>query len=286
MGYGWLAMEGADGCGGVRDRRRLTSELLVTLRDLAVPLTGEVIDAVGHAYSSNSAVLVLAHLAAQGADRPGALGGMAGLSRGATSNMLRRFEDAGVIERVAGPGDGRSVVVSLTSEGRRTERRLSAAVDAVLPDLQPRVKEAIGLLVDLGATPLPATTGQIDALAGRRTAMAIAEAGIALERAIAVSGSVAEVMTLAALEVEGPCRVRRVAQMLGITTGGATRLITRLEDDSTVSRTEEVNGDARAVVVAITDAGEQRLDVATEALRPYLDGLLQVMAAAAVTPER
>jgi len=49
------------------------------------------------------------------------------VSSGAMTNRLRRLEAAGLVERVSDPGDGRSLLVALTSKGHKV---IDEAVDA------------------------------------------------------------------------------------------------------------------------------------------------------------
>lgn len=63
-------------------------------------------------------------------------------SSGAMTNRLRRLEDAGLIERVADPEDGRGLLVRLTSDGL-------ALVDRIAPD---HVGNEAGLLASLDSS--------------------------------------------------------------------------------------------------------------------------------------
>ena len=57
----------------------------------------------------------------------GALAGAVMLSSGGMTKRLDRMEAAGLIERLANPGDRRGVLVGLTAQGRRT---IDAAIEA------------------------------------------------------------------------------------------------------------------------------------------------------------
>lgn len=264
-----------------RGRRRRTSALLAALRELSVPMSSAISRSVGDAYDSNGAVLVLTHLAEHGASRPGELGRVGRLSRGGMSNMLKRFERNGVVERTPGPGDGRSVLVSLTPGGVRLEQRLCEAVTSSLSELRPVVKEAIVLLVELGATsptPPPDPSG----VRRRRIVVALAEAGVVLGEVVSAPGPPTAVLTPAALDAEGPCRVGRVAQMLAITSGGATRVVEQLDGEGLVRRVHGVAGDGRGVAISLTARGERRLESVADDLSPHLDLLLGAMRSAAI----
>lgn len=75
-----------------------------------------------------------------------------GLDAGYLSRILKRFERAGLVRRARSDGDGRSVVVSATAEGRRAfadlDRRTLARMQALLAGLAPpdeaRLVHALG----------------------------------------------------------------------------------------------------------------------------------------------
>lgn len=84
----------------------------------------------------------------------GALAAAMLLSPAATTNRVDRLAGAGLVERIADPGDGRAVVVGLTPRGRRlaedavrthseNERRLLGGLDP------PRERALSDLLADL-----------------------------------------------------------------------------------------------------------------------------------------
>lgn len=73
---------------------------------------------------------------------------------------------------------------------------------------------------------------------------------------------------LVALDAFGPLRPVTITGLLGMTTGGATKVVDRLERRGLVQRHEgAVPGDRRAVVVGITDAGRRAIASADRELR-------------------
>ena len=73
----------------------------------------------------------------------------------------------------------------------------------------------------------------------------------------------------------GPVRAGDLAEFLGITSAGATRMLNRLEDDGYVSRFRDPEADQREVYIAPTAAGIAALRAANEVyferVERYLD---------------
>jgi DNA-binding MarR family transcriptional regulator len=95
-------------------------------------------------------------------------------------------------------------------------------------------------------------------------------------RSVAHPGwSLAALLTLARLE-EGPLRISELAAAEAVAQPTMTGLVRRLEADGFVLRKPDAE-DARAVRVAITDAGRKQLEIARDAraaaLRIRLDNL-------------
>ncbi len=59
-----------------------------------------------------------------------------------------------------------------------------------------------------------------------------------------------------------PVRVSDLAERLGVTSAGATRMLSKLEDFSFISRVRVPEGDQREVFVALTVSGVQALEAA------------------------
>ena len=62
----------------------------------------------------------------------------------------------------------------------------------------------------------------------------------------------------------GPVRAGDLAEFIGITSAGATRMLNRLEDDGYISRYRDPEADQREVYIAPTSAGVEALRAANE----------------------
>lgn len=61
---------------------------------------------------------------------------------------------------------------------------------------------------------------------------------------------------------KGQVRVSDLAEALGVTSAGATRMLNKLEELGYVGRSRESDGDQREVAVALSAAGKQALEAA------------------------
>jgi DNA-binding MarR family transcriptional regulator len=108
---------------------------------------------------------------------------------------------------------------------------------------------------------------------------AIAASGVELERAIEgalpsdLHGNHA-ILALVALEIEGPLRPARLAERTGLTSGGTTKLLDRLERRGLVTRVFGlVPGDRRGSTVELTSDGHDAVAMAAQALRACVPSL-------------
>ena len=86
--------------------------------------------------------------------------------------------------------------------------------------------------------------------------------------------------TLVLLHRDGPQRPTRIAELTGLTSGGATKLITRLETAGLVVREAgAVPSDGRAIVVSLTEAGNEKVGALLDAIAPHVDGLIDELVA-------
>jgi len=70
-------------------------------------------------------------------------------------------------------------------------------------------------------------------------------------------------------------RVSDLAEELGITSAGGTRMLNKLEDLGYVARSREREGDQREVVITLTDGGSQALDAANDIYFQRVDAEIQ-----------
>jgi len=92
------------------------------------------------------------------------------------------------------------------------------------------------------------------------------------------AGGMSSLVLLFELEQVGALRPKQVAELLGLTTGGATKLVDRLERQGTVTRTGAQAGDQRAVTVRITDEGRAIVAAARVGLVERLDDISATVA--------
>ena len=86
------------------------------------------------------------------------------------------------------------------------------------------------------------------------------------------------ISTLMLLHRDGPQRPTRIAELTGLTSGGATKLITRLETAGLVAReTGVVSSDGRAIVVSLTEVGSEKTTELVAVLAPHIDALIDAL---------
>ena len=264
-------------------RRRLLARALTLLLEVTLPArtrAGPVTDA---APVQSGVVHVLSRLVASDAVRPRDLLPAVHLPSGGLSNLLGRLEAAGLITRTADRGhDGRAVSLSITPKGRELEQRVARACADGVRESAAAVKELIVILVEAGATPRPVALPNACARETRAT-LGLVELHLTVEAAIATSdgnGDVNAAVALATLDHLGPCRPRLLADVLHLTSGGASRLIDRLEQAGHVERSRDaVAHDHRGVVVAITPSGVDHLSGLLEPMAARLDDVLGLVRA-------
>jgi DNA-binding MarR family transcriptional regulator len=108
------------------------------------------------------------------------------------------------------------------------------------------------------------------------------ELGSALEAACQLPLAWFEVLLQLRQSTDGRLKMSQMADAIVHSTGGTTRLVDRLEEARFVRR-EHCPSDRRSVYVAITDAGNSKLD---EALGVHLDYLNDNLGARLDTSER
>ena len=79
-----------------------------------------------------SQTAALATIGRQGLITPSELASIERIQRPSATRIVSRLEEAGLVERIADPSDGRSVTVSVTADGREVLRKLRTRKNAYL----------------------------------------------------------------------------------------------------------------------------------------------------------
>jgi len=86
------------------------------------------------------------------------------------------------------------------------------------------------------------------------------------------------VATLLLLYRDGPQRPTRIAELTRLTSGGATKLITRLEAAGLVVRESgAVPTDGRAIVVSLTKSGNEKMEEFVAAVAPHVEAFTDAL---------
>lgn len=86
------------------------------------------------------------------------------------------------------------------------------------------------------------------------------------------------VLVLCRLELDGPTRPAELAELTGLSTGGISKLIDRLELAELITRhRRSIDQDHRAVLVALTDQGRRTIRQFIEIFDMHLDDAPELM---------
>ena len=81
------------------------------------------------------------------------------------------------------------------------------------------------------------------------------------------------VLVMCHLDLDGPARPAELAELTGLSSGGISKLIDRLELAELITRRRHgVDGDQRAVVVVLTPQGQKTIRRFIEIFDQHLDG--------------
>jgi DNA-binding MarR family transcriptional regulator len=253
---------------------------VIGILDVSHVATAAIGRAVGDATAENAPIAVLTTLAAAGTARPTTLRSAAGLSSPGIAHLLDRLESEGLVARTPRgdlDGDRRAVVVSLTDHGARVESAIVRAVGDSLRNESATIKGVIAELRRAGARPVPRddVTGSSS---NRRTAQRLASIGVGL--GVALQGTAQPLGRTARLALiivaeAGHCRPVHLADLLGLSTGGVTKLLDRIEDAGLVVRTAGDPTDGRSVFVQLTDDGLREVRSTLHRLAGPLDHVLR-----------
>jgi DNA-binding MarR family transcriptional regulator len=255
--------------------------------------------------ASNVPFMVLMGIHLDGPMRPTALAALAGVTSGGLTAALERLEASSLVTREFGlvPGDRRAVVVRLTAKGEavalETAALLEKHVERLLRDLGSVLEQRQG---PSARHPAAQGAGAVEAEAARvahRTApdltgrsresmdifLRIARLGEALIGATMARLHHREFHLNATqpvlywLLVQGAMRPSDIAALTGLSSGGVSGLLERLERAGLITRAfGQVPGDRRGVVVRLTEEGYQGMLVLAELRRGPVENLLNELA--------
>jgi DNA-binding MarR family transcriptional regulator len=256
------------------DPRRALSPELDTVRRIFLDMncigreiTRAIVDAGLGEWSSNGAIVVLSTLSLDGPARPRALIGPTKLTRGGLSNLLERLEVAGLVTRQYGvvPGDRRGAVVTITEKGKST---LTAINDLASrsADQQRHTFDELTALLRAGhwnesASVCEPASVQIT----ERWLELIARLGGELEVALAAATlgdpmPARSVIALCCAASAGGTWPSELIDQTGLSSGGVSQLLDRIEHDGLIQRRTGLPPDRRVVFVELTEKGRAELE--------------------------
>jgi DNA-binding MarR family transcriptional regulator len=254
--------------------------IVVLVRRLSILITDAVEDAGLYALTDNREIQVATQLHQAGPQRPRDLQGPVGLTSGGLAKLLDRLVADGLVVRTERDldGDGRGVAVELTRSGKKAVSTLLRTVDHAHDACRPLAKDIVAELEALGAghdDPLPEPAGVMVCLT--RVGEAIIDAVARTAPSDGMSSYLAVVL-LSYIDLEGGGRPSAIMDLLGLSSGGVTKMVDRLVAEGLVTRHYgSLASDRRAVTVRITRKGRSGLQVALESFTPHLDELWTAM---------
>lgn len=259
--------------------RRKVQEIVLLVRRMSIVLD-DTLDRRGlSAVRSNRVIQVLTQLRLDGPSRPRDLVGASGLTTGGMTKLLDRMVVQGLIERTdrGEHGDGRSVRVVLTPAGRRTLKRVHGVVADVHDECRPFAKEVEQLAEAIGGR-LVGVPGRADLIGS------LARLGTVMRSALGDGDGQAPTddylagLVLCHIDLHDDTRPGAIVDVVGLSSGGVTKLLDRLESQGMVVREHgSVAGDRRAVVIRSTAKGRRFLAASTASLAQHVDEIRSVM---------
>lgn len=240
-----------------------TRRALLLVNRIGIRSTSRLVDAGLGELSSNVAIAVLSQLDANGPSRPRELLPSTKLTRGGLSNLLNRLESAGLIARVYGdvPGDRRGATVELTGAGADALSAINRIVTNTLVALEADLAE-LATSIDSITTP--------DASSIPATASPTHHSGLLSLAGAAIVDALADVdpddptppktaVVLASAAEPDHTRPSELIEATGLSSGGVSQLLDRLEDGDLIRRRGNLSPDRRAVQIELTARGRGHL---------------------------
>lgn len=276
------AMNRRDTAPVAEERLHETAHFLLELRALGSSADAALVRDVGPSYADNAVVATLSALDHH-ILRPRDLHDFLGLPTPTISRIVDRLEASGDLERRTGevPDDHRAILLAITGVGRRRARAIARAViddTAAVSASAKRCLSHLERLLELSPTS-PALPVAEDA-AGNNVCGALGLFGLRTAETLRnAAGDNAGALALASLVVgEGHGRPSTVADAIGLTSGGTTKLLDRLQQQGYLRRAYGPDDDRRAVELTLTPEGRSRMHTVTELMAPHLPALRQPLA--------
>jgi DNA-binding MarR family transcriptional regulator len=239
--------------------RAAVAHALVTMLRYSADITQIAVQSLGRGEVENRDIQFLLSVHARGPVTPKDLSAATGSAPSVVSRALRRLEEVGLVARTRDAGDRRSVLVTLTSKGRRRITGFSERMDDYFRASESMLKDAFTALGP--PIPDPGADNRVDTLVAlaemsRAGAAFVDDVTRALEP-FAVH-EFADRFTLALIHLYGEQRPTQIADELGFTLSGTSGVLTRLESAGLITRRHDVTaGDRRAVKLELTARGEE-----------------------------
>ncbi|MEN9647180.1 MAG: hypothetical protein RL238_3849 [Actinomycetota bacterium] len=258
------------------EQRMQLAQAMVLVRRMSQVLNDGIDRAGLSEVRGNAEIRVCLALYRGGALRPRDLQDAAGLTSGGLTKLLDRLQAAELVRRSdrGSATDGRAVEVRLTNAGRRTVTRLIDVIDAGHDDVRPFAKEILMLVEACGGGPSGSIEPCVDLIP------CLARLGSTLIESFtgtpgsATSIDYSSLIVLCHASLEGGCRPGSLMELLDLSSGGATKLLDRLEHDGLIRRDYgSVDSDRRAVMVNVTARGRTVMTHALTRASAHLDEL-------------
>ena len=252
---------------------------LLAARRLGIVWTQAISEFIGDDYTDNATIASLSTIRAEGPLRLRDLTSRVGLPGPTLSRVVDRLVANGDVTREAGPigGDGRAVLMAITPVGVERERNIDRAILHDAPATSVMVEEAVAHLAEL--VERTATTFDRsrvphgdDSLAG-----VFARLGITVGdtlRSISPRGDIAEALGLLAFVEDADRRPSNIAKRVGLSSGGTTKVLDRLESAGQIERRFGTSDDRRGVDLHLTSEGRHQLRSMGVKAEPHLAAML------------
>jgi DNA-binding MarR family transcriptional regulator len=245
----------------------------------------------GPELTGNNTVVVLCSLAMHERLRPRDIQAVTGLTSGGTTNQLDRLAALGLVERWHDQvsGDRRAVVMSLTPAGERAADGIADTFGELAPSIR---RFIVDLRVALDGAPATSAADReasvlvpngIDRARLLQSVVRFAHLGTTVAEVLRSGVNPPDLMSneVAAVLGElasGSRRPRDLGRLIGLSSGGTTKLLARLQAHRLVHLQHGgLEADRRATLVTLTSPGRRTLASAAASLDARRDELLQLI---------